>query len=239
MDIGESVQIERMVRRKRGRPGEEIEVLLSDASSFFASLQVWQRNPFHEGDTLTMDEVAMLRAVSATHAVRARAVALLARADHSVFCMRQKLVSRGHDCSIVDGVLTDLTQSGLLDDARFAGSWIRERIRRHPEGQPVLIAGLRQRGVDSATAESAVSFVLAEDEISLEDVARTLAARLLRTRGSTPVSVSTRMMRRGFSPSVVRRIVSELTGTDPAETEWTQPGDNLKIPEKDVDILDI
>ncbi len=219
MDSGESVQIERMIRRKRGRPGEEIEVLLSDASSFFASLQVWQRDPFHEGDTLTMDEVAMLRVASATFAVRACAMALLARADHSVFRMRQKLVSRGHDSSIVDGVLTDLTRSGLLDDARFAGSWTRERIRRHPEGQPALIAGLRQRGVDSATAEAAVSTVLAEDEISLEDAARTLANRFLRARGSTPVSVSAKMMRRGFSPAVVRRIISELTGTDPAETE--------------------
>ncbi len=219
MDSGESVQIERMVRRKRGRPGEEIEVLLSDASSFFASLQAWQRNPFHEGDTLTMDEVATLRAASAAFAARARAMALLARADHSVFRMRQKLVGRGYDSSIVEEVLTDLTRSGLLDDARFAGSWVRERIRRHPEGQPALIAGLRQRGVDSATAESAVSTVLAEDEISLEDAAQTLAARFLRARGSTAVSVSTKMMRRGFSPALVRRIVAELTGKDPAETE--------------------
>ena len=217
MGNGESVQIERMVRRKRGRPGEEIEVLLSDASSFFASLQIWQRRPFHEGDRLMMDEVAKLRTESATIAVRARAMALLARADHSVFHMRQKLVSRGHDSSVVDMALTDLTRNGSLDDARFAASWVRDRVRRHPEGQPALIAGLRQRGVDSATAEAAVSTVLAEDEISLDDVARMLAERFLGARGSTPISVSTRMMRRGFSPAVVRRVVAELTGTDPAE----------------------
>ncbi len=219
MDSGGSVQIERMVRRQRGRPGEEIEVLLSDASSFFASMRTWQRNPFHEGDILTVDEVAMLRADSATIAVRDRAVALLARADHSVFRMRQKLVGRGYDRSIVDGVLTDLTHDGLLNDARFAASWVRDRIRRHPEGQPALIAGLRQRGVDSVTAESAVSDVLVEDEVSLEDVARALAERFLRVRGSTPVSVSAKMMRRGFAPVVVRRVVAELTGTDPAATE--------------------
>ena len=219
MDSGESVHIERMVRRKRGRPGEEIEILLSDASSFFASLQIWQRTPFHEGDTLTPDEVAALRAGSTAIAIRDRALALLARSDHSVFRLRQKLVSRGHDRSIVDRVLTDLTRSGLLDDSRFAASWTRERIRRHPEGQPALIAGLRQRGVDSATAETAVSIVFTEDEISLEEVARTLAGRFLKVRGSTPVSVSAKLMRRGFSPALVRRLVSDLTGTDPADPE--------------------
>ncbi|MBU8913136.1 MAG: recombination regulator RecX [Spirochaetales bacterium] len=217
MGSGESVQIERLVRRKRGRLGEEIEVLFSDASSFFASLQIWQRKPFHEGDHLTVDEVALLRTESATIAVRARAMALLGRADHSVFHMRQKLVSRGCDSAVVDMALTDLTRNGSLDDARFAASWVRNRVRRHPEGQPALIAGLRQRGVDSATAEAAVSTVLAEDEISLDDVARMLAERFLGARGATPISVCTKMIRRGFSPAAVRRVVAELTGTDPAE----------------------
>lgn len=221
MDSGESVQIERMVRRKRGRPGEEIELLLSDASSFFVSLHLWQRKPFHEGDTLTMDDVAALRTASATISVRTRAIALLARADHSVFLLRRKLVGRGHDSSIVDEALNDLKGNGLLDDVRFSASWVRERVRRHPEGQSALIAGLRQRGVDSATAEGAVFAVIAEDQISFEDLARIVAERFLRARGATSLSVSTKMMRRGFSPTIVRRLIAELTGSDPGEAEQT------------------
>jgi regulatory protein len=219
MDSGEIVQIERMVRQKRGRPGEEIEVLLSDASSFFAALKSWQQKPFHEGDGLTPDDVARLRAESATISARARAMSLLARADHSLFLLRQKLVSRGHDSGTVNSVLEDLVSNGVLDDARFAASWTRDRIRRHPEGRSVIIAGLRQRGVNSSTAETVVSEVLADEEFSPDEAAHALAQRFFRTRGATPDSVSLRLLRRGFPPTIVRRVIGELTGTDPAELD--------------------
>jgi regulatory protein len=219
MDSGENVQIERLVRQKRGRPGEEIEVLLSDASSFFAALKSWQQKPFHEGDTLNPDAVARLREESAMISVRARAMSLLARADHSAFLLRQKLVSRGHESHVVIAVLADLVDTGMVDDGRFSESWTRDRVRRHPEGRSVLIAGLRQRGVSAETAETAVSGVLADEEFSPEDAIQRLAQRFFRARGATPESVSSKLYRRGFPSSLVRRVIGELTGTDSVEPE--------------------
>jgi len=190
MDQGDSVRIEQLIRRKKGRPGEEIEVLLSDASSFFAALRSWQNRPFHEGDQLTRQAIESLRTESAAISTRARALSLLDRADHSAFLLRQKLISRGHDAHVVDEVLTALIGEGLLDDTRFAASWVRDRLRRHPEGRPVLVAGLRQRGVTAEVAESAVSAVLADDQYDIDQTIRTLAERYLRSGTASANSVA-------------------------------------------------
>ena len=135
---GDVVRIERLNRLKRGRPGEEIEVLLSDASSFLLSLRVWEESPFHEGDELTRDHLAHIQSASVRIAVREQALSLLARAEHSRFMLSTKLIARGRDPSVTGVVLDALEDEGLLSDERFARSWVRHRIRRHPEERGAL-----------------------------------------------------------------------------------------------------
>lgn len=219
MDPGEDVRIERVTRQKNGRPGEELEVLLSDASSFFASMRSWERRPFHADDRITMADVERLKRESGLIAVRSRAMDLLARSDHSAFLLHRKLVSRGHDSSIVAEVITDLKERGMLNDRRFAESWVRDRVRRHPEAEPMLVAGLRHRGVDSATAEAAVPTVLEELGLSADDLIRGLIPKLLRGRGVTPAVVSAKLYRRGFAPPLIRRVVAEFTSDQVSDEE--------------------
>lgn len=211
----ELLRVERLTRRKKGRPGEEIEVHLSDASSFFVSMRVWEERPFHEGDTLTPRDIDTISRSSALISARHRALSLLARSEHSAFLLRRKLIRKGLDESIVETVITDLRADGSLDDARFSLSWVRDRLRRHPEARVALLAGLSGRGVDSATAETAVDRVLEEEEISMEDVAEELARKALSSGNRTARSVATMLMRRGFPPGLVRRILTEITGEDP------------------------
>lgn len=210
---GDAVRIERLTRRKRGRPGEEIEILLSDASSFFLALRVWEDHPIHEGDTLSRQQVHELQSASLRIAVRAQSLSLLARAEHSRFMVVQKLLARGHDATITAEVLDALEEEGLLDDERFAESWVRHRIRRHPEGPSALIAGLRHRGVAADIADAVVDRVLEVEGVSMEDEVRNLTRKLLRARDATPRKVAARLLRRGFAAALVRRIVEE-------ESDW-------------------
>ncbi len=211
---GDAVRIERLTRRKRGRPGEEIEILLSDASSFFLALRLWEERPIHEGDSLTPQQIQKLQKASTRIAVRAQALSLLARAEHSRFMLSQKLAVRGRDSAVTAPVLDALEQEGLLDDRRFAESWVRHRLRRHPEGRSALVAGLRQRGIGADIADGVVDQVTAAEGISMENQARILARKLLRARNATPRSVATRLLRRGFATSLVRRIMEELSEPD-------------------------
>lgn len=211
MSDGDSIRVDRIVRRKKGRPGEELEVHLSDASSFFVALRVWEDKPFHEDDLLSPERIEAMQNASEVIVVRSRALGLLSRAEHTRFLLSQKLRSRDMGLQAIEVVLDELEATGALSDERYASSWVRDRIRRHPEGRSVLIAGLRQRGVSSAIAEDAVQETLNEDGSSPEDLARALATRLFRNKRLDARAVAVRMYHRGFSHSLVARVLNDLT----------------------------
>lgn len=217
-----SVKIERLVRRKSRRPGEEIEVVLPDASSFFVAMRVWEDAPFHEGDELPQarwDEVLAL-----TNRIRARgqALALLARTEHSRFLLARKLLQRGYEPQVIEAVLDELEADGSLSDERFAESWVRSRLRAHPEGRSHLLAGLRTRGIDGALAESTIDGVLRESEHSMVDAARSYAERLTRRRALGARALADRLYRRGFAAPVVRTVVGELDPGGATGGEWPE-----------------
>jgi regulatory protein len=205
-----SVRIQQLVRKKRGRPGEEITVVLDDASSFSIPMRVWEDDPFHETDELDLDRWESILARSRLLQCRSFAMSLIARAEHSRFLLRQKLLVRNVDPDIIDAVLHDLTESGALSDDRYAVSWTRSRMRSHPEGRTHLVAGLRNRGIDPAAAERAIDQVLAEESLTMLDGARSYVERLTRRRHIPPEQIEAKLYRRGFSPPIVRSVIAEL-----------------------------
>ncbi|MFW6380657.1 MAG: regulatory protein RecX [Spirochaetota bacterium] len=213
-----SVKIDRLVRRKSRRPGEEIKVTLSDASSFFVSMRVWEDAPFHEGDELPTARWEEILARTDLIRARGQALCLLARSEHSRFLLRRKLLQRGYHLAAIDASLDALEADGSLSDERFAASWVRGRMRSHPEGRAHLIAGLRARGIDAAPAERAVDDAIAESGDSIEQLAREYAERLTRRRTLSPDALADRLRRRGFAGSVVRAVVTELG--------WDRPEDD-------------
>ncbi len=185
-------------------------------------MRVWEEAPFHEGDELPRarwDEV-----LARTNVIRARgqALALLARTEHSRFLLARKLLGRCHEPQVIDPVLDALEADGSLSDERFAESWVRSRLRSHPEGRSHLIAGLRTRGIDGTLADSAIDRVLREGEYTMVEAARSYAERLTRRRSLDARSLADRLYRRGFSGSVVRTVVGELDPGDATGEEWPE-----------------
>ena len=86
---------------------------------------------------------------------RRAAMDLLARREHARAELEHKLSGKGYADSLIAPVLDQLTDDRLLDEARFAESFVVSRARR---GQgPVRIKGdLRQRGVPDAMIDAAM-----------------------------------------------------------------------------------
>ena len=87
----------------------------------------------------------------------ARAIALLARREHSRAELARKLMRRldeGQDRSDVDAVLDELERRRLLSDERFAKSLVRTRAPRFGEAR--LKLELKTRGVPAAIAADAL-----------------------------------------------------------------------------------
>jgi len=74
---------------------------------------------------------------------------LLARREHAVAELQQKLLNKGYGLSEVEPVLQQLQQQGLLSDQRFAEAYVQYRVQRG-DGPLKLQQVLRQRGVAAA-----------------------------------------------------------------------------------------
>ena len=78
----------------------------------------------------------------------AAAVNLLAARDHSRRELRRKLARHVSDEAVLDDVMADLEQQGLISDRRFAENYVDQRCRKG-FGPLRIRAELAERGVDS------------------------------------------------------------------------------------------
>ncbi|WP_244323518.1 regulatory protein RecX [Salinivibrio costicola] len=76
------------------------------------------------------------------------AVGLLARRDHSVQELRQKLEQRDFDSETIESTLAICLERGWLDDARFAASLLRQGISKQ-HGWLRICQDAKRKGVDS------------------------------------------------------------------------------------------
>jgi len=85
-------------------------------------------------------------------AVRALAVKLLARREHSRVELRRKLEIKGCPGALIERVLSSLEKKDYLSDARYAEMYVRVRSERG-YGPMRIRAELRERGVDEAVID--------------------------------------------------------------------------------------
>jgi len=78
--------------------------------------------------------------------IRRQALDLLARREHAVRELRQKLQRKGHDTLQIDEVLAALSRAGLQSEQRFTECFVHSRKNRG-EGPLRIRAALQQRGI--------------------------------------------------------------------------------------------
>ena len=129
---------------------------------------------------------------------------LLARRAHSRVELLLKLTRRGYESAEIRSALRRLEELGYLDDQSFARALVRRRGSLR--GPRALSAELAARGVDRAQADTAVAeFDGAEQLAAATQIAERLYARRP-ALGAREIldQIGTKLVRRGFSPSVAR-----------------------------------
>lgn len=142
--------------------------------------------------------------------LKQRAVAMLARREHSRAELAKKLSAYGSQEDI-DSVLNSLQDAKLLSDQRFAAAFIRSRAERFGVGR--LRQELRQRGVEGE---------LAEQELNTDDLpAEIERARVVWQKKFDGQPADARewakqarfLQGRGFSSDIIRRVLKETHET--------------------------
>lgn len=157
--------------------------------------------------------------------------------------LAQALSRRGVPEHAAETVLSRFDEVGLIDDAAFAGRWVRSRHTHRGLARRAIAAELRRKGVDDDVAGEALALV---DPVAEERRARELVDRKLRTIAvETPEqrAVAARRLvgmlaRKGYGGSVAYRAVREALAARGADDEaWDDDGPSDGCTDAD-DVLD-
>ncbi|MEC5385233.1 recombination regulator RecX [Uliginosibacterium sp. H3] len=96
--------------------------------------------------------------------LKSKALRMLATREHSRAELKRKLSARAEEGDDVEAVLDRMAETGLQSDERFAESYVRSRAGRL--GSNRLQYELIKRGVTADVADTALSEVLEEDELT-------------------------------------------------------------------------
>jgi regulatory protein len=170
--------------------------------------------PLRAGDPITPDLIAELEQRDQRWRAREAALNLLSYRPRTAAELRRRLREKDFGNEVVEQCVEELLQRGLVDDASFAESFVRDRLRFRPRGPQLLLQELRTKGVDWDTARATVDDVCREDGVSETDLARQAAARWSPRSGETRLRARRRLYnflaRRGFGAEVVREVVEDL-----------------------------
>lgn len=170
------------------------------------------------GQSLDPERIAALQAKDADEAAYQRALRLLSLRARSEAELRTALRKGKTPEDVLERTLERLREHQHADDARFARVWVENRTAFRPRGRRALAWELRQKGVASEVAETALAEL---DETALARQAGLKKARQLVSAdwNDFRTKVSAYLARRGFPGSIITSTVSELW----TETHAGQP----------------
>jgi regulatory protein len=150
------------------------------------------------------------------------AVRALMRRAHSVHEMKQKLERRSQNKLLVQVVMARLKENGMIDDAKYAKQFARQRTQTRKQGKYRVARDLRARGIPDRHISSALEEVAqTSDEAAM--VRQRIERKLRSYRGEIDekkmASIYGSLLRAGFSADVVRRELQALVKEDVPEIE--------------------
>ena len=161
------------------------------------------------GQELSDEKVAQLQAEDARESAYQRATRLLDYRPRSAAEVQRRLREKDIPDEVISDVSERLQRSGLVNDERFAQTWVENRSAFRPRGRRLLAAELRQRGVESEAIEQALDGL---DEEELAYQAGLKQSR--RLAGLERVDFQRRLagflLRRGFGYAVIKPVIERI-----------------------------
>jgi len=150
------------------------------------------------------------------------AIKALMRRAHSVHEMKKALARRCEDEKLVKNVMERLKRQNLLDDARYAKQFTRQRTVSRKQGEFRIARDLRARGVPDRHIE--VALKNASEEMDPATLVRQRIERKLRAfRGEIDerkmASLYRSLLAAGFPSDLIRRELHRITHEEVPEVE--------------------
>ena len=191
--------------RKRGR----LNVFLDHSFAFSVKRDAIEKAGVQVGQVLSPSQVEGLIRADHGHRCFDMALVCLSYRPRSERELRTRLRRRGFGDEIVQEVVNQLKERGLVDDIAFAEFWRDNRESFSPRSRHLLRLELKQKGVEGETIEQVIQ--------GLDDEASAYQAASKRARSLPPKDyqefrrrLGAYLRRRGFSFGVIGHTLDRL-----------------------------
>jgi regulatory protein len=146
--------------------------------------------------------------------------------------LAQALARKGVPEEAASAVLDRFADVGLVDDAAFAGQWVRSRHTHRGLGRRAIAVELRRKGVADGDAKEALAEVdpESEDRRARELVDRKLRSMVVGTpeqRAKAAQRLVGMLARKGYGAGTAYRVVREALAEHGADADELGPGADL------------
>ena len=119
------------------------------------------------GQELSQDKIESLLNQESHEVVFQNAMHYLSYRPRTEKEIRQHLLTRGYEEPIVEGVVEQMKEKGLINDLQFAQAWIENRSVYRPRGHKALAVELQQKGVERGAIEEVLEVLGDEKKLAL------------------------------------------------------------------------
>jgi len=195
---------------------ERVDVHVDGVLRLGLSAELVLAEPLRVGDEVDEARLAELEAKDQAWKARDAALSLLSYRARTAVELKRRLKRKGFDEEVSAATVERLDRLGVVDDAAFAESFVRDRVRLRPHGVRRLGQELRAKGVDEEVARAAIAEVMEREGATELDLARAAAARWKPRAGEEPPRARARLQaflaRRGFGDDAIEAVVREKLG---------------------------
>jgi regulatory protein len=164
------------------------------------------------GQEISDEKIAQLKTEDEYEVVYLKTLNYIQYRPRSSQEIRRYLAKNNTPEAVTEKTLERLQRAGLVDDIRFAQTWVENRADLRPRSRQALAFELRQRGIDSQTISEALEDI--DDNALALEAARKQARRYQEMdRQGFRQKMCSFLARRGFSYSV---------SVEAAEQVWSE-----------------
>lgn len=192
---------------QRGTARGTYRIFLEDGSSFFISSDFFIKYKLKKGLTITEELFLRLEEESCFVQAYIKSLSLLNKQSYTVYKLKMKLITKDYDSSGIERAIDTLLDRGLLDDEKFAESWVTQRLRTKLDSYNTLLAGLIKKGVKTAIAKKVINKHYdadVEDNIIKKNVDKCCRA------GKSSDKIIKALLRKGFNRNKVFYFVNNM-----------------------------
>lgn len=160
-----------------------------------------------EGDELSEEDIQNLLLVEEKEHIKQRAYRLLRYRNRSIAEMKDRLMRLGYEQDIVEVVVNELIEEGVLNDQKFVQGFVGDYTELKPKGNIFIMNELRKKKIQHSLIESIIKD---RDE---RDIIKKMLQKKFPDYNKKDLKQKAKIVRyflsRGFTPKAVYEVLGE------------------------------